>query len=212
MVLPTDFTVAYKCPCCGAFEFLSISVFKLNRTKTVRGCRRCKESLFETEARSDGSFRFDVPCISCGGRHVFFLDRKAVINGETAIFPCERTGMEIFFTGRDSKVRSLVDKLENELEKLISMFGYERYFKNSRIMLDTLNIIHDIAEKKKLYCACGSRGIELVLLPGEIRLQCRNCFLWESLKAATNEDLKATMQRKKICLSRNYLKGIVSER
>jgi hypothetical protein len=120
--------------------------------------------------------------------------------------------MPICFIGRDHEVRARVDSLENELDELISMFGYDNYFKNTRVMFDTLNIIHDIAEQENLYCECGNHDIELILLPDVIQLKCKDCFRLETLKAATNEDLKNITQASKICLTGKLPQGFISEK
>ena len=42
-------------------------------------------------------------------------------------------------------------------------------------MLDSLNLIHDIAERGNLFCECGNDDIELLLLSDRIYLRCNLC-------------------------------------
>jgi hypothetical protein len=129
------------------------------------------------------------------------LGKRDILLKDLNVLNCPETGMQLCFIGRDEPVRKKVDSLEEEYDELIDMYGYESYFKNTQVMFDSLNKIHDIAEKGNLSCECGSTGIELVLLSDRILLKCVKCSTSILFRAATNEDLKYILTRRHILLT-----------
>ncbi len=193
MLIDTSLTIAYKCPSCGSFEFFNVSLFSMSsREDSVLRCH-CKNSRITVRADFERGLLVKMPCIGCGNDHAFLFGKKDLLTKEINTFSCPETGMKLCFLGKDLPVRKAVDNIEEELDELINMFGYDSYFRNTQVMLDSLNKIHDIAEQGNLYCECGNRDIELVLLSDRIFLKCSRCNTGKMIKAATNEDLKAVM-------------------
>ncbi len=190
MLIDTSITIAYKCVSCGSFDFFNISLFALlYRGNCVVPCR-CKKSSITINQEGENSYFITFPCIGCGSEHAIHLVKKDIISGKPRSFNCPRTGMQICFIGRDDVVRKKVDGLEKELDEIIDKYGYESYFKNTQVMFDTLNYIHDIALKGNLGCQCGSRDPDLVLLYDSVLLKCSKCGCEKSIPAACNNDLK----------------------
>lgn len=207
MLIDTGMTIAYKCSSCGTFEFIDVSLFKL---LPKVNCFKCRCSMSEITISRVGSFSYkiNVPCIGCGGEHSFPLDGKKILSDELNILSCPEKGTSICIIGRDGDVRKKVDSLEHELDEMINMLGYDIYFKNTQVMLDSLNRIHDLAEQGNLLCECGNDDIDLILLSDKICLQCKRCKSTITVFAATNEDLKAILARQFILLSHEYSKYI----
>lgn len=200
MLLDTNITFTYKCLSCGSFDFFNISPFKLPYEKECCFSCHCKKSGIIISRESIKEYKIRIPCINCGNEHVFIITRKQLLKKDLNVFCCPETGMQQLFIGNDDMVRIRIDKLEKELDDLISMFGYDDYFINTQVMLDSLNRIHDIAEQGNLYCECGSNDIELVLLSDKINLKCRKCSEEKNINAASNKDLKDILLRKQIVL------------
>lgn len=194
MLIDTTKTIAYKCSSCGSFEFYTISVFSLLHKKENNYSCRCKKSCMTIKREGESGFLIKTPCIGCGNEHIFFIGKKEMIFNQLNVFNCPETGMQQCFLGNDLLVRKKVDSLEEELDELMDMFGYDNYFKNTQVMLDSLNKIHDIAAQGSLFCQCGSGDIELVLLSDRILLKCSRCSSSKMVRAASNEDLKELMQ------------------
>ncbi len=215
MLIDTSVTIAYKCTSCGSFEFFNISLFTLLYKKDYSLSCRCKKSCINIKQESEGSFLISIPCIGCGNDHTYLLSKKSILGwsltsstarpcvrtGEPTIFNCPETGMQIFFIGRDEAVRRKVDRLEEEFDEMIDMYGYESYFNNTQVMFDTLNRIHDIALKGNLICECGSTDIELVLLSGCVLLRCGKCASSKRIPASKNKDLKDLLIKSQITIT-----------
>jgi len=201
MLIDTSVTIAYKCSLCGSFEFFNISLFSFLYKKETGYFCRCKKSAVTILQENDGGCLIKTPCIGCGSEHVYMLAKKDILNKELNVFNCPETGMQLCFLGKDEAVRRKVDSLEEEFDELMDMFGYESYFKNTQVMFDSLNKIHDIAEQGNLYCECGNTEIELVLLSDRILLKCTKCSARNTIRAATNEDLKDILKRQYLLVS-----------
>ena len=122
---------------------------------------------------------------------------------EIMSFKCPKTDIELCFVGNDDMVRQSVDMYEIKMDLLMNDIGYEDYFFNNTVMLETIDKIHDIAEKAGLYCECGSKDIDLQMFSDRIELVCKKCFAHEMVMARTNKDLKQTLKRDSITLCYN---------
>lgn len=206
MLIDADVTIAYKCSSCGSFKFFNISLFKLLNKNEYSFTCECNRSQIHVIAKWDGSCKLIIPCIGCGSRHEFSLKRKNLVRDKIFNFTCPLTGIIQCFIGKDGMVRKRVDELEKELDRLIDTFGYESYFKNTQVMLDSLNKIHDIAESGNLFCECGNNDIELLLLSDRIHLRCKSCFSTRTINATSNEDLKEIFAENQILLKSNIVR------
>lgn len=195
MLIDTSKTIAYKCSSCGSFEFFNISLFSLLHKKENNYYCRCRKSCITIKQEGEGGFLIKTPCMGCGNDHIYFIGKMDMVFKKIRVFNCHETGMQQCFLGKDALVRKKVDNLEKELDELIDMFGYDNYFNNTQVMLDSLNKIHDLAAQGGLFCECGSVNIELVLLSDRILLKCAKCSAGKLVKAATNEDLKDLIQK-----------------
>lgn len=201
MLIDTSVTIAYKCSSCGTFEFFSVSLFELLHKKELRLSCRCNKSSIFINVDSSKNYKINIPCISCGKGHIFALRRKDILYKNINVFYCPESGLQQCFIGNDAEVRSRIDTLEKEFDELISMFGYENYFKNTQVMFDSLNRIHDIAEQGNLYCECGNADIGLALSSDRILLKCKRCSGSKVIYASSNEDLKNVLIKQQIILT-----------
>lgn len=200
MLIDTSLTIAYKCPSCGSFKFFNISIFETSSREKYNLKCSCNKSQLTIARSNNKNVILTTPCIGCGSKHKLIIDKNEVLYKETRVFRCPVTGIQQCFVGKDTEVRRKVDNLEKELDRLIDMFGYDSYFKNTQVMLDSLNKIHDIAEQGNLYCECGNSDIELYLLSDKIYLKCKECSASRVIYAISNEHLKDILMRQQILL------------
>ncbi|MCX7842725.1 MAG: hypothetical protein N2489_06590 [Clostridia bacterium] len=200
MIIDTTMTIAYKCSSCGTFDYFGFSLFKLFNKKQQFVTCRCKNSGFSLGEAGGGRLKAVMPCLACGGEHRFILDCKEILTKGVITIFCPNTGIHLCFIGNDILVRRKIDALEKELDEMIDTLGYDNYFKNTRVMFDSLNRIHDIAEQGNLICECGSEDIELILFSDKIKLKCSRCPGSSIIQAASNEDLKKILRTKQIFL------------
>ncbi|HHW00829.1 MAG TPA: hypothetical protein GXX36_14925 [Clostridiaceae bacterium] len=200
MLIDTVATIAYKCSVCGSFNFTSMSLFELRRQKEHIFICDCRKSQAVVKVDKSDTLSVLTPCIGCGEMHLHSVDFKDIMLGDVNSFICPNKGIEHCFIGKDEALRKTIDRLEREQDNLIDTLGYDSYFKNSRVMLDSLNKIHDIAEKGNLFCECGNKDIEVILLSDRIFLKCRKCSGRRILSATSNKDLKDIVTKRHILL------------
>jgi hypothetical protein len=174
-------------------------IYKKNYSLTCR----CGKSSIIIKQEGENSFFISIPCIGCDNEHTYLFTRRSILLGEPVVFNCPETGMQICFIGRDEAVRGKVDSLEEEFDELIDAYGYESYFRNTQVMIDTLNRIHDIALNGNLLCECGDADIDLVLLNDCVLLRCNRCGGSKSIPAARNSDLKELHVMSQILITRD---------
>ncbi|MCX7922816.1 MAG: hypothetical protein N3B21_12535 [Clostridia bacterium] len=173
---------------------------------------RCNNSSIRIIREDLKHYTLKMPCIGCGNEHAFVLGRREMFHRHINSFCCSETGVQQCFLGNDEEVRKKVDNVEKELDELINMFGYDSYFKNTQVMFDTLNRIHDIAEQGNLSCECGNNDIELIMLSDKIHLKCSRCSGTKVISAASNEDLKNINLKKQILLMESTPKSFIFEK
>lgn len=201
MLIDTDITIAYKCSACGSFKFSSLSIFKLPFSMDRSLHCSCGKSTATISVNNLREYKIKIPCIGCGEDHVFTLNVKEFLYKDINVFSCPRTAIQQCFVGREAVVRKWIDNLEKELDKIIDEFGYDNYFKNTQVMFDTLNRVHDIAEEGNLICECGNKDIQLVMFSDRILLKCKRCPGSRIIYAASNGDLKDVLMKQQILLS-----------
>lgn len=201
MVVNTGFTVAFKCSQCGSYRFFEISYFKLAQKGHKKVKCRCGGAYAVASVTKSGRIALSVPCIGCGEMHEYTASRKEMRNAQVLVCRCKNTGIQHCFVGSDNNVRKRIDILEDELERLMDELGYERYFINSQVMLESINRIHEMAEQGRIYCQCGSNDIEVVLLEDKIYLKCRSCPGKTTICASSNEDLERILMNSAVLLS-----------
>lgn len=200
MLIDMDVTIGYKCFSCGTFDFTNINLFNLFLQGSVSSKCRCGGAKLEIHEICKNEYKLTVPCIGCGSKHFHIISREDFINNEVTIYTCPITGIKQSFLGRDAMVRAYIDNFEKELDVMIDGLGYDSYFVNNQVMIDTLNKIHDIAEQGYLHCECGCDDINVSMLKKGIYLKCSNCSGCKFIPAASNNDLKKTLQRVSIVL------------
>ncbi len=200
MLIDLDVTIAYKCSLCGTFDFHRISIFSLAMHKNIMLFCKCGKAHLAVEKTDKSEYSIKVPCIGCGSEHTYTMTREALVGKNIIMKSCPITGIKNCFIGKDYFVRKYIDKFEKELDGIIDGYGYENYFDNTRVMLDTLNRIHDIAEKGHLRCECGNSDITVAMFRKGIGLKCEKCFRGKFIPASNNNDLKRVLQKDRIVL------------
>jgi len=200
VLIDANITIAYKCSFCGSYKFFNTTPFTLLYDNKYSGTCRCDKSRIYIARDGIEGYSITVPCINCGNSHVLYLNKRNLLFKDLNVFYCPETGMHQCFIGKDELVRKKIDSLEKELDEIIDAFGYDDYFVNTRVMLDSLNRIHDIAEQGSLYCECGNNDIELALLSDKIYLKCKRCSGSKVIYAASNKDLKDILTKQYIIL------------
>ncbi|MBP2626555.1 MAG: hypothetical protein H6Q68_1266 [Firmicutes bacterium] len=190
MVINTVSTLALYCSRCGKIHMHNISRFNLKSTMQRNLLCSCGQIQATITSSGERQCLLDIPCVLCQTNHVICLDSKRLWRAEIDKIYCVQENFELGFIGARQVIAEFVNKYKVEFEKLASdMDEYDDYIQNPQVMLETLNKIHDMAEKGGLHCRCGSSAIGAEVLPGGIELECAQCGGQLLIPAQSEQDL-----------------------
>lgn len=188
--MKTEFSIAYRCPLCGKMEIYNASIFAFSGNKKVEIYCPCGEKGLVMTTKDYKQYKIDIKCPICNNQHVYKIDLRELLKGEPIIYDCLKYSLELIFFGENKKVVKAVDEYQRALEEIIDEIEDYEYFVNSEIMMEYINILHDLAENNEIHCACGSTDVELRLLSDKIEIQCKSCENILSLPANSHNDLE----------------------
>lgn len=200
MLMKQARTITYACPVCGLTHFESISLFNFSgKSEVVIRCK-CGKSYLKIVTKDYKTYNVSVPCMGCGNQHKYILNFHDMWIKPMNIIKCKQNMLEFCLVGNDSEVRKELDHLEHEKDVVATNIGFEKAFMNSKVMLEAVNKVHDLAEQDNVICECGSKDVSVYMLDDKIILQCTRCSGIEVISAKDNFDLKNIMQKQQIML------------
>lgn len=200
MIVQTVYTLALHCPYCGKIEMHDLSPFTLHGKVNLDLVCSCGHVQGRIIALYHQQCVLELPCIVCETNHIICVDiRKVRQTGAERVY-CPKENLELGFIGEEKIVTGVIANHMQKAESLLKdtknrEFG-EDDVKNSLVMLEVLNRIHDIAEQGGLYCRCGNKQIEVELLPDAIQLRCTHCQGWTIVPALNEQDFKQINARR----------------
>lgn len=189
MFINTVSTLALYCSRCGKIHMHTISRFNLRNIGSRKLLCSCGQIQATITSSGDRQCLLDIPCVLCQKNHVICLDSKRLWRAEMDKIYCVQENFELGFVGARQVIVEAINKYRVEFEKLASDMEYDDYVQNPQVMLETLNKIHDMAEKGELHCRCGSSAIGAEVLPDGIELECAQCGGQLLIPAQTEQDL-----------------------
>lgn len=192
MLVQTTYTLALHCPYCGKIEMHNLSLFMLNNSNPLELSCSCGHVQGRILSIHRQQIVLELPCFICQTNHIIFLDSRKIKQTRMEKIYCLDENLELGFIGDHEVVAEAVADQQHETESLLddikSMDYGDDDIQNSVVMLEVLNKIHDIAENGGLSCRCGSKHIEVEILPDAIQLRCMNCQGWMTLPALKEQD------------------------
>ena len=190
MVINTVATLALYCSRCGKIHMHNISRFNLKSTGRRNLLCSCGQVQATITSSGERQCLLDIPCVLCQTNHVICLDSKRLWHADIDKIYCVQENFELGFIGERKVIVATVNKSKVEFEKLASdMDEYDEHIENPQVMLETLNKIHDMAEKGGLHCRCGSSAIGAEVLPDGVELECAQCGGKLIIPAHSEQDL-----------------------
>ena len=200
MLIKISTTIALSCPACGRLEREEINIFELpvgELKKLSCSCGAEKASIIKTE---DSRVQINYFCLHCNKAHKVNVSSHQFWHSQNLItLSCRETGLNPGFFGPPDHVDEEIKKEKQDLELMAAELGFDD-FKNPDIMLQALDIIHDIAAEGALNCECGSDDINIELFSDKIQLICNNCGSHLNIDAVNQNDLKNLKQLNKVQL------------
>ncbi len=153
MVINTVSTLALYCPRCGKIHMHNISRFDLSSYVCRKLLCSCGQIQATITSISERQCLLDIPCVLCQTNHVICLDSKRLWYADMDKIYCVQENFELGFVGARQVITETINKYKVEFEKLaldMDLEEYEDYIDNPQVMLETLNKIHDMAERESI--------------------------------------------------------------
>lgn len=210
MLVATTAALAMRCLDCGRLEYHHLSRFSFPAGQPVDINCPCGSTKLVISTRDRSTYRLQIPCLVCEGEHLCELSGKVLWSGGVVTLTCPDTDLELGYVGKETEVKVLATRHEEEMEALVEEFGCDGYFHNAKIMFEALNCLHEIADRGALYCQCGNKKIEVDLFPDRLELHCKKCDSINIIYAETEDDLKVIQRVDSIELARHGFKCLDS--
>lgn len=187
MLINTVSTLALYCPRCGKIQMHNISRFNhIGRRKLLCSCGALQATITST---GDRQCLLDIPCVLCQTNHIICLDNKRLWHADIDKIYCVQENFELGFIGSRQIIAETINNYKVEFEKLSLDMEFDDDIQNPQLILETLNKIHDMAEKGGVRCRCGSNDIGIEVLPDGIGLECAQCGGQLIIQAQEEQDL-----------------------
>lgn len=185
MKLLSEKYLSLRCPVCGKPGFHALSLFFFSGKKVAHIDCECGTRKAMVGTKNNRQFWIQVPCGICENDHLYYFAAGEIWTVGLEELVCPDSGQTLGFWGDSQAVREATAELDNSFAA-----GFDDYFVNPPIMFEILNLLHDIAERKGLYCQCGNKRIEVELYPERLELRCPECRSRNIVYAETEDDLK----------------------
>jgi phage FluMu protein Com len=203
MSVYTEKVFALRCALCGKLGYHRLSVFSFSRARTVNLNCPCGFRKAIIGTKDNRTFWIQIPCIICETEHVFHYDKADFWTTQLENLACPDTDIDLGFFGDETAVQEAANHWEDDLSS-----GFNDYFINPALMFDVLNHLHDMADNRRLSCACGNREIEVDLYPDRLELRCTKCNRQIAIKAENEEDLMRLNHIEAIEIDENGFSGV----
>lgn len=194
MALGTQATLALYCQKCGSLISHDLSRFALRAGIPKRlycTCGHCQGTIVSAGSRQ---CLLEIPCVVCETNHLITLQSQHFWREQVDKVYCIEENLELGFVGSRAAIEAMLAQHKKELDSMFSENSYadnEEAVINSQVMLEIINLVHDIAERGGVYCRCGGTTIETDILPDHVEILCENCGGRQIIPAVTEEDVRA---------------------
>jgi hypothetical protein len=190
MLVSTLTTLALRCPGCGKMDFYAVSRFNFSGNTNVKVLCECGTTLINIAKKSRNIYCLQIECVMCETKHLITLKAGELWNQKVHTVTCEGTGVEIGFIGTKELVIKSVKNLDRSIREMAEDLGYDKYFLNSDVMFQALELLRTMAEEGRMSCSCGGALLEVDVFPDRIELSCSSCDAVGIVFAETVKDLQ----------------------
>lgn len=190
MLISTQTTLALRCPSCGKMDLYALSRFACAGGANSKVMCECGTCLLSYCQKGRNVVRLQVECLMCETKHVYSYKNGELWNGSVITIKCENTGMEIGFLGPKDLVMMSVRQADRSLREMADELGYDKYFINTDIMYQVLEILRKMAGDGRMSCGCGGSQLEVEVYPDRVELSCSACDAVGIVFAETVKDLQ----------------------
>lgn len=178
-------TVAYRCPECGSSVMSMIGIFALTADMIKLKCP-CGGSELELIYTKDKKVRINVPCLFCPTPHSYLISSQLFFDRDLFTLPCNYSGVDICFIGKQDKVQEAMDKTEKELLDMMGDTGFDSLsdvrgenleLTDPQVLDIVMYVVRELADEGAIECGCkdGEGEYNVEIHDTHVALSCSKC-------------------------------------
>ena len=187
--------IAYHCPYCGNAVLGFIGEFALSGDMLKIKCS-CGHSELSVTCTKDNKVRLTVPCLFCENPHHFVVSQAIFFGREVFLLNCPYAGMDVCFIGKPEQLQKELDRSAKELNALYEQMGAvlpieeekaekaeeesapaseEEFFPEDEVYDIVRFLVKELEADAAIDCPCHSGDYDFEMIPGGVRVYCREC-------------------------------------
>ena len=196
MVARTWTSLALFCQRCGKLELHELSRFSLHHERRQLYCH-CGQWQGEIVAASHSQPLLRLPCLLCQEEHLLCFTPSQFWQVEMHRLYCPKHTLELGLIGQPDLLR------EQQLRHRQVCQGLQREedeeeIEDPQVLLEVLNMVHDLAAQGEISCACRQLQLAAEVLDSGVLLSCRSCGAKHLVPARNERDLTKAAQLREI--------------
>nr|WP_320146467.1 hypothetical protein [uncultured Anaeromusa sp.] len=196
MVARTLTSLALFCQRCGKLELHDLSRFSLNHERRQLYCH-CGQWQGEIVAASHSQPLLRLPCLLCQQEHLLCFTPSQFWQVEMHRLYCPNHTLELGLIGRPDLLREQQLRHRQAWE-LLQREDDAEAIEDPQVLLEVLNMVHDLAAQGEISCACQQPQLEAEVLDRGVLLSCRSCGAKHLVPACNERDLTKAAQLREI--------------
>ena len=165
--------IAYICPECNEISDGYINVFDFSGNKPLHlTCtdRNCSHEAGVISVKGD-KMKVTLNCPVCSDTHSYTISKSVFWSESLITFNCANASVTIFFAGDKKSVLESVEESERIFEEdEVALLSDE-----IKAIFETLDILHNVLEQKRMICRCGSRNLYPSVSNDRLFIECEDC-------------------------------------
>ena len=175
MIIKYERTTAYICPFCSNLTKKKISAFDFSgRDHKPLLCSTpgCREECAKITVKND-KYKISVECPICGDAHTFSVPSAKFWNKKLLMYKCPVSGIDIIFFGEEDTVEKTVTERSVDYTSILP--DYDDNSEESEMLYEILDCVHELRDKHKISCLCGSESVSIQVINNCLVLVCDKC-------------------------------------
>lgn len=173
MLIKSVSSVGVYCQHCGRVNIYEIPFFPGKQQLSLT-CPHCNQHMAVISYEDRSSIRLSLPCCICGRIHTSVYQRRRLPRVNLDKLYCYHDSFELGYVGHSSSIETMLESSQQEFEALHPGEGSDLAIRLQQ-MLETVNILHDMALSDQLSCDCGSTSVEVDIRGNYVILDCAVC-------------------------------------
>lgn len=182
-------SVGLYCQHCGRLHVYDIPYFAGGINLKLE-CPHCGHQVAVIGYEKRTSILLNLPCSICGHVHSSVYQRRLLPRVYLNRIYCHHDNFELGYIGKRRRIEALLATSQAAFEELHPGEG-NGMVERQRQMLETVNLLHDMASVGHLSCSCGCQNMLVDIQGSNVVLECSDCGQVAVINTADGDEIEA---------------------